>query len=175
MTVQATSPCPGCRVVLPVRREEPEARRMASAACWGRHNDVVGFELSHASLVAPFHQLTVDAYGAQHPDPPTPRIRVFYSLVGLHLALDRGLTGVQVREFHQRMGKPAAWWPELAPPGERGRLTVDDVARAGVDAGSVDGHAEAVTRWATEVWAAWRGCHAEIATFTRRLLDLRGG
>ena len=53
---------------------------------------VVGHELGRLSQLGGLHQLTVDAYGAQHAGPRVPAIGVAFGLIGLHLALDQGWT-----------------------------------------------------------------------------------
>jgi hypothetical protein len=142
----------------------------ASAECWQVFADVTGFELNHAELVRDFHQLAVDAYGAQHAGGQTPPIRVFFSLVGLHLALDRGQSGTDVRAAHQRLGRRRSSWPLFDPPDQTGTVTAADVAAAGVDAGSVAGHAQAMRDWAESVWHAWRPQHPRVIELTQRLL-----
>jgi Family of unknown function (DUF5946) len=92
---------------------------------------------------------------------------VAYALVGLHLALDRGVPGVEVRAAHQRMGRPDASWPRLPAPRQRGELTVLDVAAAGAMVDPPVGHARAVRAWAAAVWQAWAAEHAAVAALTR--------
>ena len=131
--------------------------------CWLVHGQVVGFELQHPDLVERLHQLTVDTYGAQHAKPGASRnIRVAYSLVGLHLALDRGLSGRQVRTLHQAMGRPQPSWPAFSEPPTAWPMTVLDVALAGVRKSSAEGHAAGVERWAAAVWNAWSPQRAEV-------------
>lgn len=162
--------CPGCGVRLPVTRWGLDRPVNASAECWHLNGEVVGFEMAHPQLVLGCHQLTVDAYGAQHAGGDTDRIRVAYSLVGLHLAVDRGVPGLEVRAVHQRMGRPDASWPDFPPRADPGPVTILDVAEAGVRAGSVDGHAAAITDWAAAVWQAWADQHAAVAALTDRAL-----
>jgi Family of unknown function (DUF5946) len=134
------------------------------------HGEVEGFELAHLDLAGRFHQLTVDAYGAQHSGGDGRGIRIAYSLVGLHRALDRGWSGVQVRTAHQGMGRPQPSWPAFPRPAAGAALTILVVAEAGARAGSVSGHADAVQRWAAPVWAAWSPRHAEVAALTDRVV-----
>jgi hypothetical protein len=162
--------CPGCDVGLPANGWTIDPGIGASAECWELLGDVQGFEMAHASLVGRCHQLTVDAYGAQHAGGDPRAIRTAYSLVGLHLALDRGLTGIQVREAHQRMGRPEATWPAFERPEAGARKTVADVAEAGLRPGSVEGHATAVTAWARAVWGSWSERHSAVAELAERLL-----
>ncbi len=136
--------------------------------CWQLAGEVTGFELEHTAQLGRFHQLMVDAYGAQHADAAGSGIRVAYSLVGLFLALERGLNGLQVRRVHQLMGKPEASWPRFPRPAELGQLTVLDVALAGARAGSVEGHAKAVEKWARLVWEAWSAQHDAVAALSDR-------
>src|SRR5689334_6910276 len=98
------SSCPGCGVDLPGDAGVASRYVGASDACLGVQAEVAGFEALHPRLLAG-HQLLVDAYGAQHPLGAR-AIRLAYSLVGLHLALDRAWSGPDVRRLHGRMGKP---------------------------------------------------------------------
>jgi hypothetical protein len=166
--------CPGCGLRLPASGLPWDPRRNASPECWQVYGEVQGFALNHLELARDLHQLTVDAYAAQHGPREVggdgPPISVAYALVGLHLALDRGVPGVEVRAAHQRMGRPDASWPRLQAPSSTGRLTVLDVATAGVMVGSVAGHAAAVRAWAAAVWRAWAARHVAVAALTDRLL-----
>jgi hypothetical protein len=149
-----------------------DRRSNASRECILVNAEVAGFELENQVQLGRLHQLTVDAYGAQHAGGQGSGIRVAYSLVGLLLALERGFTGVQVRDLHQRMGKPAPGWPRFDPPPGAGWLTVEDVAIAGRRAGSVQGHADTVGRWARSVWAAWAARHDDVRGLTDLVIRL---
>jgi uncharacterized protein DUF5946 len=162
------SVCPGCGVRLPATGLPVDLRRNSSEECWQLCGEVTGFELNHVVELGRHHQLTVDAYGAQHADRDGSGIRVAYSLVGLFLALERGMHGVDVRQVHQRMGKPGPSWPRFPRPDDIGRLTVLDVAMAGARASSAPGHARAVTEWATSVWQAWSAQHQAVAALADR-------
>lgn len=162
--------CPGCGLRLPASGWEAPAGLNASGECWQVLAEVVGFEVAHVELVRRFHQLTVDAYGAQHAGGAASALRVAYSLVGLHLALDRGMPGPQVRAVHQRMGRPDPSWPAFSVPGQRAEVTALDVAEAGVMLDSVEGHAALASRWAEAVWRAWGAEHGAVAELTDRLL-----
>ena len=159
--------CTGCGVELPANHWPLQPGSGRSTECWELYGEVVAHEQADMTLVRDYHQLTVDAYAAQHPG--AGRMGLVYGLVGLHMTLDRGIAGVDVRTMHQRMTDTVAYWPDLAPPDHRGALTVADVALAA----DVDEHADLVTRWAREVWRAWRTAHHAIATLTDdRLLSL---
>jgi hypothetical protein len=166
----AASLCPGCGLSLPATGLSWDPKLFASPECWQLYGEVAGFELAHPDLVARFHQLAVDTYGAQHTGGDGRGIRIAYSLVGLHLALDRGWTGLAVRTLHQRMGRPQPTWPAFAKPPRRKTQTVLDVALAGARADSVAGHAAAVQRWAAAVWAEWAPVHAEVAALAAQVV-----
>jgi hypothetical protein len=105
-----SSVCPGCGLELPLGEVLPlDPRIGASAECYWLSLHVAAFELSHQALLGRFRQLTVAAYGAQHPGDPGKPIRLGYSLVGLHLALDRGFSGVQVGSPHGHAEACRAW------------------------------------------------------------------
>jgi hypothetical protein len=166
--------CPGCGLELPASGSTWDPRRNASPECWQLYGEVQGFELRHLDLVRDCHQLAVDAYAAQHASRDiggdVPPISIAYALVGLHLGLDRRVSGIEVRAAHRRMGKPDASWPRLAAPDHIGTVTVFDVAAAGTMVGSVAGHAKAVRAWAADVWQAWALQHAAVAALAARLL-----
>lgn len=84
--------CPGCRLELPTEDRERDHRVNASPECLHVYGEVTGFATQHPPLMR-LHQLTVDAYGAQHGAGGTPPIRLAFSLVGLYLALEQKLTG----------------------------------------------------------------------------------
>jgi hypothetical protein len=115
--MSGSTTCPGCGLQLPASGLPWNPGRNASSECWQLYGEVQGFALPHLELVRDFHQLTVDAYAAQHAPREVggdvPPISVAYALVGLHLALDRGVSGPEVRAAHQRMGKPDPSWPRL--------------------------------------------------------------
>jgi hypothetical protein len=172
--MSGSTTCPGCGLQLPASGLPWDRCRNASPECWQLYGEMQGFALNHAELVRDFHQLTVDAYAAQHAPREVggdvPPISVAYALVGLHLALDRGLSGIEVRAAHQRMGKPDPSWPCLPTPERIGAMTVFEVAVAGAMVGSVAGHARAVRAWAGAVWQAWAAQHATVAALAGRLL-----
>lgn len=144
----------------------------ASAECWEIHGEVAGYELTIPELGA-LHQLTVDAYGAQHARQPDRSIRLSFSLVGLHLALDLGASGREVRDAHVAMSRRQSSWPEFRRPSMDGLPTVLDVARAGPRANSPAGHRQAVQAWAAAVWAAWSGQHGLVAALAARTVPNR--
>jgi hypothetical protein len=172
--MSGSTTCPGCGLQLPASGLPWDRRRNASSECWQLYGEVQGFALHHLELVRDLQQLTVDAYAAQHAPHEVggdlPPILVVYALVGLHLALDRGVSGPEVRAAHQRMGKPDPSWPRLPTPERTGAMTVFEVAAAGAMVGSVAGPAWAVRAWAAAVWQAWAAEHATVAALAGRLL-----
>ena len=141
--------------MLPEHPADEAAQLHATPACEAVLHEVLGFEFQHPVMLR-YHQLTVDAYGAQHAGGPAPAIRVAYSLAGLWLALEHGFSAEDVRAVHRRMGRPTASWPTFrAPHHGRRLLTVLDVAEAGVRQHSDGGHARAAGQWAESVWTAW--------------------
>jgi hypothetical protein len=168
-TVTDRTSCPGCGLRLPPHDGLSDHRVNASPACLQVYAEVVGFAYQHLTLMK-WHQLTVDVYGGQHGGGKAPPIRLAYSLVGLHLAVDRDLAGDEVRAAHQRMGQPDPSWPAFIPPQDPEWPTVMTVAERGVMVDSVAGHDAAVHGWAEEVWHAWRHQHEDVISLTRRLL-----
>lgn len=159
--------------MLPESAAAEPAGLHASPSCESVLHEVLGFEFEHPVMLR-YHQLTVDAYGAQHAGGGAPRIRVAYSLAGLWLALEHGFSAEDVRAVHRRMGHPTAEWPAFTPPVPPQRwLTVLDVAAAGVRQHSYGGHARAAAQWAESVWSAWLatdpGVHDAVPSMLRTI------
>ncbi|MDQ1530279.1 MAG: hypothetical protein QOE37_384 [Microbacteriaceae bacterium] len=152
--MQGATICPGCGVGLPSAPVAIDPQGNASAQCTAVFAEVAGFEFQHPVMLR-YHQLSVDAYGAQHGGGPGSPIRLAYSLAGLWLAVEHGFAGDEVRAVHQRMGKPTAEWPVFEPPSSWTGTTVLDVAEQGVRRHSDTGHAAATRRWAEDVWCDW--------------------
>jgi hypothetical protein len=127
--------------------------------CWAAFGTVLAREYEHPALFGAVHQLTVDAYAAQHPQDQPAKSLVAH-LVSLCAVLERGSHGpMAIKAFvESRRDVPA-----LAAPPAIGTLTVADV----VPAGSETEHRDLVRRWAREVWDAWSAHHVAI----RQLLD----
>lgn len=167
--MRRTTECPGCGLELPVEPAAPEVPLNASKECAAVYAEVSGFEFQHPVMLR-YHQLSVDAYGAQHAGPPTTPIRLGYSLAGLWLALEHGFSGDEVRAVHAHMGHAQDWWPTFEPPTGPPRMTVRDVAEQGVRRGSSTGHATATRAWAEAVWGGWTAERATVAADVEELL-----
>jgi hypothetical protein len=159
--------CPGCGMIddhaSAIRKE-----MSCTEGCWDRYLAVAAFETEHLMELGRFHQLMVDTYGAQHPETPTPPIRVTYSLIGLYLSIVLGWSGFDVRNVHSRMGKPQPWWPTFRRSAERSSITAADVVLAGQQEGP-SGHARLMDLWALSVWGTWASEHDNIAKFAAAL------
>src|SRR5437763_7675505 len=153
-----TSDCPGCGVSLPVSDWPVRSRANASPACWQLYMSVVGHEFAHLPQLGALHQLTVDAYGAQHAGEQVPAIGVAFALIGLHLALDDGWSGSHVRAAHQYLADRGGEWPVFSAPPSRAALTIADVAGSPTP----EEHATRVRAWATSVWEAWAPEHDHV-------------
>lgn len=141
----------------------------ASAECVRVYAEVAGFASEHLPLLR-LHQPDGRHVRRSARRGAAPPIRLAYSLVGLHLALECGLAGDQVRAAHQRRGKPDSSWPGFPQPLDVGVVTVMTVAKEGLRVDSVAEHEAAVRRWAEVVWQAWRPERDQVVGLTRRLL-----
>lgn len=97
------------------------------------------------------HQLTVDTYAAQHPAPQLPAVTTVFALLGLHWALERGLSGDQVRAGHKALADARRSWPALDHEPAVDEITVLAVSGAR----SPERHARELERWARSVLARW--------------------
>jgi hypothetical protein len=158
--------CPGCGLELPAVDAPTHAYLGASPACWTLYGEVLAREYSSPEL-AVVHQLTVDAYAAQHPGAPERRTvqSLALHLVTLGLWVEDGADPRRGPSLHARLAARGGYtW--LEPPRPNGRLTVADVRRA---AGAAE-HRSAVDAWARDVWRAWEPHHATMRAWAEERL-----
>ena len=95
--------CPGCGLELPPGKRTYGRKFHASAECWSVFEEVLAAEFQNPVLFGQVHQLTVDAYAVQHAGGRHPDKSVCIHLVGLYLALERGVAPVDVPRQLQRL------------------------------------------------------------------------
>ena len=166
------SSCPGCGVVLPISDWPVDGRANASPACWQIRTKVLAHELEHLPELGRFHQLSVDAYAAQHAGDRVPPIATAFALIGLHLTLDEGWTGTAVRAAHQHLAQRFHEWLAFLPPSDPASLTIASVAASQTPRE----HAERVQAWARSVWEAWAADHGRVRAWAEDALpaEIRG-
>jgi hypothetical protein len=110
------------------------------------------------------HQHVVDAWAAQRADAHTKPIGLVFALIGLHLHVDRGLTGREVQRAHMALAQRRQQWPMLPLPLDRGAVTASTVmtAPAGPE------RDKAIDAWCASVWAAYRDWHPTITQLGSR-------
>jgi hypothetical protein len=91
----------------------------ASAECWSVFEEVLAAHFQNSVLFGQVHQLTVDAYAVQHTGGRHPDKSVCVHLVGLCLALERGVaagSGLQgCGGSGLRTTRLRASWPGIFP------------------------------------------------------------
>lgn len=168
MTPSSANACPGCGLEMPPDEGAAyDGYYHCSPECWSVYTEVLGAEFGDPVLFGRVHQLTVDAYAAQHAGGRHPDKSVGIHLAGLHLVLERGYPARRISPLHQRLAGGVESWPHFAQPPHAGGTTVLDVALADTP----EEHAERVRRWAGEVWDAWAGHHDAVAALVSRHLD----
>ena len=156
------SVCPGCGLRMPERRQSSyDGYYHCSTECWDVYAEVLGAEFGDAVLFGQVHQLTVDAYAAQHAGGRHRDKSVAIHLAGLYLMLERGVRPTSVPPLFQELAAKVSVWPHFPPPEVDWSVTVCDVALAG----SSEEHADRSREWAATVWRGWSEHHDEIARF----------
>lgn len=157
--MSAGATCPGCG--LPGADEGPTPPHLAaSAECWAIYRTIVASEYRDPERWV-VRSLTLDAYGAQHPGGTSRQATEATGahLIGLCLALERGLDSAQVGEVRSaatdRLAPGMTW---LTPPSAPATDTVGGVVKAPTPAE----HRARVQRWATAVWESWHLHHDTI-------------
>jgi Family of unknown function (DUF5946) len=93
-------------------------------------------------------QHVVDAHAAQTVTAAGKPIGIVFALVGLYLHVEKGLTGRQVQQAHEHLGRRKRQWPAIALPDDRGAMTELDVIAM---PGGIQRDA-AIDRWCEAVW-----------------------
>ncbi|MBS2027025.1 MAG: hypothetical protein JST54_03890 [Deltaproteobacteria bacterium] len=156
---ESSEACPGCGLVAPALDGPRDPYGGSSPACWAAFGEVTAKDYGEFRYPE-VHRLIVDAYMAQHAmfDAPAARRSAVVHLIGLHLALDRGLSGPAVSKamgvVFPKKEDPAP----LAPRPPPGGLTVASVLAAK----DLEAHTRLARAWAASVWASWSAHHAEI-------------
>lgn len=147
--------CPGCKLHLAYQQLAPSERYNASGECLELFNQLSArtFAFQHPDF---HHQLSVDAYGAQHAGGVSRNITTAYALIGLYLALEKNYTGRQVQHIHSII--PRQSWEKLTPPDPAGALTVADVLKATTEEELYG----AMKKWGQSVWDSWQAQHAWV-------------
>lgn len=157
--------CPGCGLQLPSAGLEPDPKSIASGECRQLMNELTYYTLAQGDPRF-IHQHAVDAYGAQHLRQTRSTIGGAFALAGLHLAVERGFTGRQVRRMHVLMARRSKQWPRFEPPSGPVWLTVSDVLAAAPGPHRDD----ALMDWCKSVWTAWSEQHDRVRQLVDRFL-----
>jgi hypothetical protein len=155
--------CVGCGAMVPDIEGLTHRYIGASPGCWAIYGELSEKEAGDFRLMR-YHQLTVDAYCAQHPGVPSPQAvrSVAVHLVGLYLQLERDRPPQRLYAARQRIasfgkkGKLDLAW--LEPPASLGEITVVYVR----DAKNPAEHGERAREWAKSVWEAWSTHHEKV-------------
>jgi hypothetical protein len=140
--------CPGCHLHLADEQLAPSDRYNASGECLDLFNQLSArtFALEHPDF---HHQLSVDAYSAQHAGGVAKNMTTAYALIGLYLALEQRFTGRQVQHVHSII--PKQQWAPISVPGQAAAITVQSVLKANTN----EDLYTAIRKWATSVWNSW--------------------
>src|SRR3712207_3945272 len=138
----------------------------ASPGCWALYGELLEKEAGDFRY-ARSHQLTVDAYCAQHPGVPSPQAvrSIAVHLVGLHFQLERqlerDLPAEELYAARQRVRRSASKvsWASAAwrCPRPWGRSRSSTSSRQ-----DPAEHARRARGWAESVWEAWMAHHEVV-------------
>lgn len=129
-------------------------------------NDLYYYTLGHPDRALFIHQYCVDAYTAQIAGADTKPIALAFALAGLYLALEKGFTGLQVQQAHQRLSHHKEDLPLIPLPGTRGPMGPEEVLLAPPGAE----RDRAIRDWCAAVWGAYAHAHNTIADYCHRHL-----
>ncbi len=151
--------CYGCGALVPAGDGPTHRYIGASPGCWAIYGEVLAREYDDIRY-ARLHQVTVDAYAAQHPGVPSPQSiqSVTLHLVSLCVVMELGWPGQDATRVIQRIANQKQAFIWLEPPSALGEMTVWDLHASS----DPEDHAQRVRRWGHEVWQAWAPHHATI-------------
>jgi len=147
-----------CGAVLPPCGGPTHRYIVSTPECWALYWEVLAREYQDPALFAEVHQLTVDAYAAQHPL-QQPAKSLAAHLISLYALVDQGKDHKAGIEVKKALLEGRNVFPEFCSPKVLGSTTVVEVASAK----SGQQHRDLVHKWAAQVWSAWNDQHASIA------------
>ncbi len=112
------------------------------------------------------HQHMVDAYAAQTADNSTKPMRLFFSLAGLYLFVEKNYSGRRVQQAHQKMASKTKNFIKINLPKNRGKISIADVLKepAGSERNLM------INKWAESVWTAYSNEHEKVIHETNKWL-----
>lgn len=140
----------------------------ASAECWTVFGEVLAAEYSNAVLFGQVHQITVDAYAAQHAGGPHPDKSVGIHLSGLYLVFVKDVRPMAIAPMLHEIASSVDAWPKFSPPPANTSRTILDVALC---AGDWETHVRTVREWAFDVWRSWHSQHRAVHEIVQRVLS----
>lgn len=140
----------------------------ASPECWTVFGEVLAAEYSNAVLFGQVHQITVDAYAAQHAGGQHPHKSVGIHLSGLYLVFVKDMRPMAVAPMLQAIASSVQAWPEFPPPPVPAARTILDVALC---AGNWENHVRAVREWGLDVWRSWQPWHRAVHEIVQRTVS----
>jgi hypothetical protein len=146
--------CPGCGQGVNDASTPPLPRYNAATECLEHFHALSAIHINEADSSF-IHQIAVDCYGAQHTGGPAKPITAAYSLIGLCLHLEHGLTGKQVQAAHMSLARRPKTWPLLPAPTARYSVFVDSILACD----SAIARTERIEAWALSTWKVWREQH----------------
>jgi Family of unknown function (DUF5946) len=126
------------------------------------YNELCAYTLTRGDATF-IHQHVVDAFAAQRATPESKPISVAFSLTGLYLHVEKGLSGRQVQLAHMKMARQKRTWPTFVLPRDRGTITVVEVMAAPEGAQ----RDKAIDDWCASVWGAFAGNRGPVVELLR--------
>jgi hypothetical protein len=128
-----------------------------------RFNELLYYTLGHPDMSYFIHQHVVDAYAAQKADGKTKPITIWFSLVGLHLFIDKNYSGRQVQLAHLKLSKNKKSIPTFNLPKRRGMITISNVLakKPGLERDLM------IKKWCISVWKAYKDSHDTVANLVK--------
>jgi len=112
------------------------------------------------------HQHEVNARGASENLAEAKPIRIFFSLAGLYLLIEKRYSGRQIQAAHTQMARVKQEWPTFVLPTTTPAVTVEDVIKETPG----EKRDAAILHWCEAVWATWAHEHSHIREATEELL-----
>lgn len=139
----------------------------ASPECWTVFGEVLAAEYSNAVLFGQVHQITVDAYAAQHAGGSHPAKSVGIHLSGLYLVFVKDVRPMAVAPMLHEIANSVSVWPEFPPPAAPASRTILDVALC---AGDWETHVRTAREWGLDVWRSWQPQHHAVHELVQRVI-----
>lgn len=115
------------------------------------YDELLFYTLAHPDQAFFIHQYAVDAFTLQTANEHTKDIALVYALIGVFLAVEKGVSGREVQLEHMRLSRNKTTFPKIILPDQKGDISIHDV----LNAPPGEKRDAMIKSWCKSIWNAY--------------------